>query len=342
MSLTPPAATEAPRTVPLAVLVVAVLVGAGLATVGTAAYLETRPTASGGPGTVSITDDLGRTVSVPVDPARVAVLSPSIMDSMFRLGLRSHVVGVDCYPPPPAGGGLSSDYNATQIAEWNLTDSMCIQVEPALNVESLLNATPQLVLASTIISTSAIEEISDTYHVPVLLLQPSSIGGILVDVELLGRVFDVPNAADALVASMQAELGVAGALQANLTEAGTPFPTVLVTYYADSSGYWTFGPGTFGDSLISLVSASSIGANSTLPYPELSASDVLVANPSVVLYAVGFGLGLSSYSSAPFWSDLGAVSDGHAWPVSSNLLTEPDPTMVLEGIPALLALLHPG
>ena len=213
---------------------------------------------------------------------------------------------------------------------------------PGLNVESLLNATPQLVLASTIISTSEVEEISVTYHLPVLVLQPSSLGGILVDVELFGRVFNVPSAADALVDSMQAELGTAAAVQANLTNSGTPFPTVLVTYYADSSGYWTFGPGTFGDSLISLVSASSIGANSTLPYPELSASEVLVANPSVILYAVGFGLERPIYAAAPFWSSFSAVSDGHAWPVSSNLLTEPDPTMILEGLPTLLALLHPG
>jgi iron complex transport system substrate-binding protein len=328
------------RTVPLAVVAVALLVVAGVAVAATSVFYESRGTASSPPGSISVTDDLGRTVSVPQDPSRVVVLSPSIMDSMYRLGLRSHVVGVDCYTA--AFGGLSADYSPDQIALWNLSSSMCVQIGPTLDVETLLNDSPQLVLASTIVSVADVEEISVTYGIPVVMLQPPTLSGIEIDVSLLGTIFGVTAAATALNSQLQVELAAAAAIQANITNSYTPFPTVLITYDTDSNGYWTFGPGTFGESLIELASATSISANSTLPYPELPGEQVLVSNPTFLVYGTGFGLNESSYTSAPFWSQLSATSDGNAVGMNSNYLTEPDPTMILAGLPQLLTLFHPG
>ena len=332
------AATPPPRTVSIAVFVVALLVVAGIAVAVTAVLYETRSAST--PGTLTVTDDLGRTVSVPRDPGRVVVLSPSIMDSMYRLGLRSHVVGVDCYAA--SFGGLSADYSPDQVTLWNLSQSMCIQIGPTFDVESLLNDTPQLVLASTIISVADVETISSTYHIPVVMLQPPTLSGIEVDLTLLGTIFGVATAATALNDQLQVELAGAENVQSNLTDAGTPFPTVLITYDTDQNGYWTFGPGTFGESLIELASATSISANSTMPYPELPGEVVLAADPTYLVYGTGFGLNESSYASAPFWSDLSATQNGMAVGMNSNWLTEPDPTMILDGLPALVTLFHPG
>ncbi len=351
MSLTDPTPAPSPRTVPIALFAVAVLLVGGIGIAGTAAYFEVHPAGTTGPGgpsgpgnataprTVTLTDDLGRTVTVPVDPARVVSLSPSVTDSMELLGLAGHLVGVDCY----AVLGLAGDYTSAQIAAWNLTTSMCVEAGPSLDVEELLNDTPQLVLVATTTSESSVEELTATYHLPVLVLQPSTLGGIEVDVGLLAQIF--PSAAGraaALQSSMQVELERASALATNLSDNGTTLPSVLLTYYTDSSGYYTFGPGTFGESLLEMASASNIAAATPLEYPELSGSQVLVANPWAVIYATGFGLNLSSYAQAPDWSSLNATSDGHAWGIDSTLLTEPDPAMILEGLPTLLALLHPN
>lgn len=328
-----------PRTVSLAVFAIALLVVAGVAVAATAVVYETRGPGSGGP--LTVTDDLGRSVSVPRDPARVAVLSPSIMDSMYRLGLRSHVVAVDCYAA--AFGGLTADYSPDQVTLWGLSSSMCIQIAPTLDIDQLLNDSPQLVLASTIVSVAAVEEISSTYHIPVVLLQPPTLSGIEIDVSLLATIFGVATVASSLNDQLQEALAGAATVQANLTDSGAPFPTVLVTYSVDTNGYWTYGPGTFGQSLIELASASSISANSTLPYPEISPEVVLLANPSFLVYGTGFGLNESFYASTGvFWGELSATHDGNAVGVDSNYLTEPDPTMVLAGLPQLLALFHPG
>jgi iron complex transport system substrate-binding protein len=343
----PPAPASPGRSVPLTWVVVGILVVAGVAIVGTAAILgrpgpASSPPTKGPPATVTsvtVTDDLGRTVNVPIDPARVVVLGPSIMDDMFRLGLRTHVVGVDCYTP--IGGGLSADYSSDQVTLWNLTSSMCVEIGPSFNFESLLNATPELVLATTIVSQSAVESITANYNIPVLMLQPPSMSGVLFDIDLLATVFNATVAANALNAQLSTGLANATNVVANLEANSTPFPTVLITYSTDKNGYWTFGPGTFGESLIELAGGTSIGANSTFPYPELSGEQVLVADPQYIIVGTGYGLNVSSYASAPFWSNLGAVQAGNVTGMNSNWLTEPDPTMILEGLPAVIAVLHP-
>jgi len=317
---------------------VSLIVVAGVSVVGVAAYSDYRGSSTAGP--VTVTDDLGRHVSVPSDPGRVVVLGPSIMDSMFLLGLRSHVVGVDCYAS--SLGGLADDYSSDQITNWSLTSSMCVEVEPSFDTDALLALGPQLILAATIVSTAAVEQFSDTYHVPVVILQPTTLGGILVDLQLLGEIFNVGSRAASIEQGLTAELGSAAALQANLTANGTLFPTVLVTYSADSNGYWTYGPGTFGQSLIELASGASISANATISWPELSGEQVLASDPDYVVFGTGFGLNESSYSDGPFWGQLTATHDGHTVGLDSNYFTEPDPSMILEGLPALIAVLHPG
>jgi ABC-type Fe3+-hydroxamate transport system substrate-binding protein len=330
--------TPTRRTIPLAWFAVGVIVAAGISVAGVAVYYGLRMSCSSGP--LTVTDDLGRHVCVPYDPGRVVVLGPSIMDSMYRLGLRSQVVGVDCYAP--SLGGLSSDYSSDQVALWNLSSSMCVEAGPTFDVEQLLALSPQLVLAATIVSVSAVEEISQTYHIPVVMLQPANLSGVVSDEKLLGEIFNVPAAVSSLVNALQLAVYRASSLQENLTATGTPFPTVLVTYSADANGYWTFGPGTFGQSLIELASGASISANATLPYPELSGEQVLASDPEFLVYGTGFGINESTYAVGPFWSQLSATQDGRAVGMDSNYFTEPDPTMILVGLPQLIVVLHPS
>jgi len=334
MSLIPSVSAPATgRAVPVAWFVVSLLVAAGVGVAVTAVLLD-RP--SPPPGSIVVTNDFGQKVSVPYDPARVAVLSPSIMDSVDRLGLRSHVVAVDCYAA--ALGGLSDDYSPDQIAQWNLTSSMCVQVGPVFVPSMLVNLTPQLVLASTIVSIAAVEEITGELGIPVVILQPPTLSGVLVDEQTLGEIFGVPTAANDLNAQLSSELYNA----TNVSSSAASFPTVLLTYSVDTGGYWTFGPGTFGLSMLEIVGATSISASTTIPYPELSAALVLSADPQRIVYGTGFGLTETSYAGGPDWSQFSAVKSGNLTGIDSNWITEPDPTMILEGIPALLSVFHPS
>lgn len=330
MSLNTPPSTSSPtpRTVSMTWVIVIVLVVAGVAIAATAAaYALTSTTST--PGSVHLTDDLGRSVNVPYDPSRVVVLSPSIMDIMYRLGVRSHVVGVDCYAPL-GSSGLGEDYSPDQVALWGLNASMCVQVGPTFAPETLVALSPTLVLASTIVSVAEVEQITSQIGIPVVMLQPPTLSGILVDDSLIAEIFGVQSTANTLNAQLSAALYAA----TNVTSNEYVLPTVLVTYSVDTNGYWTFGPGTFGQSLIEICGGSSIGANSTTPYPELSPAQVLVDQPQYIVYGTGFGLNESTYAAGPDWSQFSAVQNGNVTGIDSNWLTEPDPTMILSGIPA--------
>ncbi len=347
MSLNAPSAgtTPSPRTVSLAWVIVIALVVAGVAIAATAAAYELKPASKGTttsapttPQSVNVTDDLGRHVTVPYDPARVAVLGPSIMDIFYRLGLRSHVVGVDCYGAPSLAD-LEEDYSPDQVSLWTLNASMCVEIGPTFAPETLTVLTPQVVFAATIVSIAEVEQITSQLHIPVVMLQPPTLSGILVDDSLVGQIFNATSVANSLNGQLGAALYNATNMSANDFN---PFPTVLVTYDTDTNGYWTYGPGTFGESLIEICGGTSISANSTYAYPELSPAQVLVDDPQWIVYGTGFGLNESTYAAGPDWSDFSAVQNGNLTGIDSNWLTEPDPTMILDGIPALEAVFYDG
>jgi ABC-type Fe3+-hydroxamate transport system substrate-binding protein len=323
--------------VPLAWAIVLVLVVAALGIGVTAGYYELRPATT--PGSIHVTDDLGRSVTTPYQPSRVAVLAPSDLDVMVRLGLRSDVVAIGCAAPTPAG--LAEDYSPDQVALWHLTPSMCVADLP-LDEEQLVNVSADLVLAATIDDLNDLFTYSVTYHIAVMVLQPATLSGILVDDSLIGTIYGVTAAADALNDQLLRELANATAIQTILLDNGTPLPSVLLTYGVDSNGYYTFGPSSFGQSLVEFASAASISASSSYAYPELAGEQVLAANPHIIIYGTGYGYNESVYATGPFWSSFPAVQNGNISGIDSNLITEPDPTMILVGLPALLAILHPN
>ncbi|MGC2289319.1 MAG: ABC transporter substrate-binding protein [Thermoplasmata archaeon] len=350
MSLTTPSTTsESPprHTVPLTLLVVAILVSAGVAVAATAVYFELVPPKSTSTGpTVTVVDDLGRTLVVPLNPTRIVVLAPSVMDIVYRLGLRDRVVGVGCDAGIP--GGLLNEYSPNQSSLWGVTAGLCISDYPSLSIDELLNASPQLVLATTITSAADVEQISVTYDIPVVILSPTTVQGIVSDVQLVGTIFpSVSATTDTLVSTLNQELVNASNFDTNLSYNGVPLPTVLLTYYYDSGGYYTYGPDSFGQSLIDTLGATNVAGAAPLVYLELNGSAVLNDSPQVILYGTSWNdvwlvenetpaQWASSSSGAPYWAQL----TGSKIALDVTLLSEPDPTMIL-ALPLLLHCVHP-
>ncbi|HEV8048963.1 MAG TPA: ABC transporter substrate-binding protein [Thermoplasmata archaeon] len=348
MTLNPtPASRPAPaRTIAPEVVVVALLIVAGVAVAGTAAYFELRPPAAHtgtGNRTISVVDDLGRRVTAPTNATRIVALAPSIMDILSRLDLASHVVGVGCQP---TANGILNEYSPNQTSAWGLSASSCISDFPSLNTEELLNRSPQLVLASTITSAAAVETLTVTDGIPVILLAPSGIEGIVGDVALVAQLYPGDPAAIPLMAQLHDVLNNASTLDANLSTNGVSIPSVLLTYYFDGGGYYTYGPGTFGESLIELAGGSNVAAGVPLTYFEMNGSTVLNDEPAVIIYGTSWndaalvsGQTPSVWTSpggAPYWSQL----NGSKYAVDVTVVTEADPTMIL-ALPLLEHWLHP-
>jgi iron complex transport system substrate-binding protein len=344
MSLTAPASPAGPaprRAVPVGVVIAVAVLVAGVSIGGTAVYFELRPTAA---GHSTVTDDLGRSVTVPTDPSRAVVLGPSVMDTMYRLGLRSHVVGVDC--SNASLGGLEGDYTPAQVSLWSLTPSMCVLAYPQVSSADLLDANPQIVLASTILSVPALEQWSATNGIPVVFYGPSTLGSVVYDVQMTATIFGVGATATRLVSQLQTALSQSTSFLNNLTNNGTTLRSVFMTYYPvpagePDAGYYTFGPGSFGQSLIELAGGVNVAGSAPTSSPELSGSQVLYDNPSVVIYGTGFGINLTQYQQGPDWSSFSAVVNGNVTGIDVTIMTEVGPTMVLS-ISTFTQILYPN
>jgi len=350
MSLNAPSSADAPsgRKLSATVAIVIALIAAGIGVAGTAAYYELRPgappTAPGvGSNRTTVVDDLGRTVSVPLNASRIVVLAPSLMDIVYRLGLRDRVVGVGC--TTSITGGIYNEYSPNQTALWGLSNSTCVTDYPSLNTAGVALLLPQLVLASTITSVTAVATLTNTYGIPVVILAPATLEGIVGDVRLVAQMFPsvVPTAL-VLEATLETTLANATAFDNNLTTNGTAIPSVLLTYYFYTGEYYTYGATTFGQSLIDFAAGASISAGLPLEYGGLNASAVLLDQPSVILYGTSWN---DAYlvsgetpsvwaSSASYWSQL----NGTKIAVDVVLLSEPDPTMIL-ALPWFEYWLHP-
>jgi iron complex transport system substrate-binding protein len=346
-----PDARPASRIAP-AVFVVAMLVVAGVAIATTAAYFElhpvhtttpaattqppaptpqnntTKPNPTKGPTQETIVDDLGRRVTVPLNASRVVVLAPSILDIVYRLGLRADVVGLGC---APTEYGLLSSFSPNQTSLWGLTPSMCISDFPTLDDQAIANDSPGLVLASTITSAADVTELTGTYGLPVVLLAPSGLQGIVGDVALVASMYPDNAKAVPLEIALAGTLTNASALDTNLSDNGDPIPSVLLSYYFDSGGYYTYGPGTFGESMIELAGGSNVAGSAPLTYFEMNATVVLNDEPAVVIYGTSWndpqlvsGETVGNWTGAPYWSQL----NGSLHAIDVTVITEADPTMI--------------
>lgn len=339
MTLTTPSAPPSPpkARVPVALFAVAIVVAAAVSVGGTAAYLETRP----GPAGTTVVDDLAHPVSVPLNPHRVVVLAPNLVDLLYRLGLRGSIVGVGCDASLP--GGIYNEYTPNQTALWDLSNASCVTDFPNLNTEGVALLEPEVVFASTLTPDLARQQLESVYGIPVVVLAPPTLDGIVGDVRLVAQIFpEAQAAATSLVELLNGVLANASAYDANFSENNVSIPSVLLTYYFDGGGYYTYGVGTFGDSLISLAGGRNLASSSALIYGELNATVALVDQPDVILYGtsndsyVVAGQTPSVWPTAPYWSQL----NGTKIALDVTVVTEAGPSMILD-LPYLLHLLHP-
>jgi len=332
MSLNP--SSSGPRSVSGSVFLVALLLTAGVAVAATAGYYTFFPAAVGTPAGphVTVVDDKARSVTAPVNATRIVVLAPSVMDLVYRLNLRDRVVGIGC--TTGIAGGMLNEYTPNQTADWNLTPGMCITDFPSLDTETVANLSAQLVLASTLTYASDIATLTDTYRIPVVVLAPGDLQGIVTDVRLLAELSPVSvTTALSLEAQLSGILDNASNLVTNLSYNDTPAPTVLLAYYFYDDGYGAYGADSFGQSLVALAGGNSISSNLTVQYADLNATVVLSEQPKVILYGTSWndewivdGQDPAAWAaSAPYWSQLNATKI----PIDVTLITEPDASMIL-------------
>jgi ABC-type Fe3+-hydroxamate transport system substrate-binding protein len=251
-----------------------------------------------------LTDESGRKVTVPDHPHRVICLLPSVTDTVFALGSGDDVVAISDYTTyPPAA--------LTKPSIGSL-------VKPS--IETILSFHPDLVLGTEIPGSAETATQLEAVGIPVYLVDPHGLAGILHSVESIGEALNRGQQAAALNASLQRRIDAVRA-----RTAGKPAPRVLVPIWYDP--IITIGKHAFITEIIETAGAKSVTDDLIADWPQISLEAVITRAPDSLLLIRGGKIDIATLQKQPGWSSLQAIQTGKVYYVDSGI-QEPSPVAI--------------
>lgn len=275
------------------------------------------------PAALTITDALGRQVSLDGAPARIVSLAPSITEILFAVGAGPQVVGVTqfCnYPPEadalPEVGGFTAK---------------------TISVEAIVDLTPDLVLAGSAAQQPVVEAL-DKLGIPALVFDPTSFEEVYADIQQVGYATGHVAEADGVVAAMRGR--VKAVTDTVATIPAEERPTVFWEVFDEP--LMTAGPHTFIGQMLDLAGATNIFADATEDYPQISAETILARDPGIILGPTSHADKLTPelVAARPGWGELSAVKAGRVYLLDGDTTSRPGPRLA-DALEELARTLYP-
>lgn len=253
----------------------------------------TAPASASAPAnTRTVTDMRGKTVAIPDDPQRVAILDKGfVTQTMAALGVSDRIV---------ASGGL---VQATSIAEERDSLTLCPQLlelpqlgypTDAVDFEALAAAQPDLVILrnseyikDSQVTAQAIQRIEEEFHLPLVVVNgpgvydPVSLEAQYEGVKLLGQVFNRQEKAQQIVDEMQKIITLIEERTKDIPE--DQKPAVMYIGLTDQDAVGTVWGRDFGDAKFSTQVAHIRNAYDQTGREKMSAEQILALNPDVMI-----------------------------------------------------------
>jgi iron complex transport system substrate-binding protein len=251
----------------------------------------------------SLVDDTDYKTSLTAYPERIVSVAPSCTELLFAIGAGDKVVGVTDYCNYP--------YNFTAwIAEGNMT-SVGNFKDP--NMEVITTLDPDLILASGGVQAESVDTLRERGY-KVLVLDPTTIDGILNNVELVGNATGKRAEATAFVNDITTRIETV-----ENTVAGATKPKVYYEVYYYATASWTIG--------------------------GLAWQTEVIENPDViVLPGEGMGSGtaegIEAVKARPGWDTTNAVQNDRIYQIDSDII-ERSGSRLAEAIEQMAEFFHP-
>src|SRR5207245_10801861 len=95
---------------------------------------------------------------------------------------------------------------------------------------------------------------------------------------------------------------------------------------SDPAKIFTVGPGSYIDDLIKIAGGVNVAANATTAYPQLSAEQIVKADPEVIVLAADpYAAKPADVAARSGWSAISAVRNGRIGTIEPNLINRPGP-----------------
>lgn len=262
----------------------------------------------------TLTDDLGRTVTVKAPPKRIVTMLPSVTETVCALGACDRIVATDNYSDwpervkrLPKAGGL---YNP--------------------NPELIVSLKPDLVLVSKY---GRLYETLERAGLTVYAVRTETYEDIFRTTRTLGKLLGLEAQAERLVAQIQKEVYQEEARAAKA-------PNRPRVYYEIDPTPYTVGPESFIGVLIQKARGVNIVPKELGLFPKIAPEFVVEKNPEVIVAT--YPGALEAIRARPGWARVRAVQAGRICVYTGgqdSLLSRPGPR-VAQGLRLLVDCFH--
>jgi iron complex transport system substrate-binding protein len=267
-------------------------------------------------GSISLIDDLGRTVTLPSVPARIVSLAPSVTETLFALGAGDQIIGVTDFCNYPE--------------ETRLKARVGGMVNP--NIEVIAALKPDLIVIS--MEGNIREDFARLtgFGVPVFVTNPRTLNDIRRSIEQLGILTNRVSEATLLTQRFTHRSDSLATLSVVKERRALLFVSLQPLIVA--------GRNTFLNDMMVRAGAINLAAPTVSTYSVYSRETVITDNPDVILVtsdAVGHVADVDQ--AYPEWKSLAAVRTHNVFLIDADLISRPGPRAV-DGLEALYHIIH--
>ncbi len=264
-----------------------------------------------------VTDEAGRTVSVPAKIERFISLAPNLTEIVYAVGAGDRLVGNTTF----------CDYPEEAKSVQKVGDTL----QP--NIERILALRPQLVLVSTSSQLEAFTRQLDQHGIAVYVTDPRDLEGVFRSLENLGKLFDHQEQAEQVVNQLRERATSVG----ETVKSAKP---VRVFYQLSQEPLYTAGRDSFVTDLIRRAGGISVTADVPEAWPRYSQESAVAARPEAIVLPTGGSMGSANSEVATGLKNSPAVLNGRVYKINGDFLSRPGPRAV-DGLAELARALHP-
>ncbi len=263
-------------------------------------------------------------------PEKIVSIAPSCTEILFAIGAGDKVVGVSdyCDYPYDFAAWVAAD-NMTSIGEFTTP-----------NLEVIISLNPDLIFASGGVQDESVDTLRELGF-KVLVLDPTSVDGVLKNIELAGNA--TGNRAEAATLREDITKRIDSVQE---TVAKAVKPRVYYELYYDTTSSWTIGSEAWQNEIIEKAGGINLFKDQQIDYYQYQAEALIARNPDVIVLP-GSGMGTGQLSSLeelkarPGWDTTNAVQNDRLYRIDSNIIERSGPR-VADAIEQLARFFHPG
>lgn len=264
------------------------------------------------PAGVTVTDMLGREITLDAPADRVVALTPSCCEILYAIGCGDTLVGRGTYCNYPA--------EVLEVAE--------VASGAETNVEQIIALDPDVILMADMAQAEEQVKQLEEAGVKVVLTDAEDIAGTYASIRLLGQLMGKADEAEAVVSGMEDTFN---ALREKVQARDDD--TKYSVYFEVSPlewGLWAAGAGTFMDEVAGLLGLENIFADVD-GWGSVSEEQVLSRNPDyIVTISMYFGEGptpTEEILGRAGWENVTAVRNEAILNLQNDELSRPGPRL---------------